>query len=522
MKRSLLYMLAAEADLSLDERQQLINGELREAFGLDEQGCQRFYLFETFDDYLIARGPDAKLFRISYTIAGDEVTFGDAAEVTTAYVPVAESCEFVATEGDATPESGKYKIRVLKPGWGTGALSGASDPHYYPPEFLQRVAEAVEGKPFGRRHPDLKSPDPTGAAAPERIAGWLEGGSHDFKGAYATVNLFSAEASLRSTLDEARQNKKQNLFGVSMLALIGWKPGMVEGKKCLCADSLSDLYSVDLCARAGAGGEFLTAAAYAASDVSAAQLGAVNAATTAISPNRPNRGGAASATQGETTMRDTLLKLLASLRQKNADRAAELSLKFATSSEADFPALLTEVTNAVLEAPAATAASTAVTAEAATQQLAEAHRIQSRNRIETSLVASKLPKPAQDLARGHLETRLTAEADLKQETIDAEITGVRTAIAAFNTVGRLHPAATVTLDSGDKLMLAMEAAIGVKESQGEGVPAFRGLREAYVAITGDFELKHLGNGGGFTGTRLLASEAVLSGDFPNILLNSMT
>ena len=514
--------LTAEADISLDERQQLINGELLEQFGLDAQGCQRFWLFETFDDYLIARGPEAKLYRIPYTIDGDEVEFDDAQEVTTAYVPVAEACEFVATEGDATPESGKYKIRVLKPGWGTGALNGASVPHFYPPTFIARVAEAVAGKPFGRRHPDQKSADPTGATDPERIAGWLEGGSHDTQGAYTTVNLFSAESKLRSNLDDARQNKRLDLFGVSMLALIGWKPGVVEGKQCLCAESLSDLYSVDLCARAGAGGEFLTAAAFAANEVSAAQLGAVNAATTAISPNRPNRGGAASVTQGATTMKDTLLKLLEALRPKNASRAAELSLKFATSAEADYPALLTEVTNAVLEAPAAAAASTAVTAEAAATQLAEAHRIQSRNRIETSLVASKLPKPAQDLARGHLESALTAEADLAQTKIDAEITTVRTAFAAFNSVGRLHPSATVTLDSGDKLMLAMEAALGVKESIGKGVPAFRGVREAYTAITGDYDLARLAGGGGFSGQRMLASEAVLSGDFPNILLNSMT
>jgi len=514
--------LTSEADLSLDEQQQLINGELREAFGLDEHGCQRFYLFETFSDYLIARGPEAKLYRIPYTIAGDEVTFGDAQEVTTAYVPVAESCEFLATEGDATHESGKYKIRVLKPGWGTGALNGASVPHFYPPAFIARVAEAVAGKPFGRRHPDQRSADPTGATDPERIAGWLEGSSHDELGVYTTVNLFSAESALRSKLDDARQNGKMSLFGVSMLALIGWKPAVVEGKHCLSAESLSDLYSVDLCARAGAGGEFVTAAAFAANSVSAAQLGAVNAATTAISPNRPNRGGAASATQGATTMKDTLLKLLDALRQKNAGRAAELSLKFANSAEADYPALLTEVTNAVLEAPAVSAASSVVTAEAAQQQLDEAHRIQSRNRIETSLIASKLPMPAQTLARTHLETVLTSESDLQQTKIDAEIAQVRTAFAAFNSVGRIHAAASVTLDSADKLALAMEAALGVREAIGKGVPAFRGVREAYVAITGDFDLARLTGGGGFSGQRMLASEAVLTADFPNILLNSMT
>jgi hypothetical protein len=164
----------------------------------------------------------------------------------------------------------------------------------------------------------------------------------------------------------------------------------------------------------------------------------------------------------------------------------------------------------------------AVTAEAVAAQLGEAQRIQSRNRVEASLVASKLPKPAQDLARTHLELALTSEADLPQAKIDAEIATVRTAFAAFNGIGRIHPAAGVTLDSADKLTLACEAALGVKESMNKGVPKFRGLREMYVAITGDHDLSKLTSGGGFTGTRMLASEAVLTGDFPNILLNSMT
>jgi hypothetical protein len=515
--------LASEADLSLDEQQQLINGELLECFGLDAQGCQRFYLFETFSDYLIARGPEAKLYRISYTIDGDEVTFGDAQEVTTAYVPVAEACEFEAVaEADvAAADTGKFKITVLKAGWGTGSLSGQSVPHYYPPAFVGVVAEAVNGKPFGRKHPDQRGADPTGATQPERIAGWVDGAKLESSRATGYVNLFSAESDLRSRLGEARVAGKLNLFGISMLASVGYKPGVIEGKQCLVAEDLGTLYSVDLCARAGAGGEFLTAAAFAANDVSAAQLRAVNAATTAISPNRPNRGGAASATEGAKTMKATLLQLLEALRPKNANRAAELTMKFATVAEADYPALLKEVTTALTEAPAAPGP-VLVTAEAAQAQLSEAHRIQSRNRIETSLTASKLPKPAQDLARGHLESALTSEADLPQTKIDAEIAQVRTAFAAFNSVGRIHPSATVTLDSGDKMELAMEAAIGVKDAAGKGVPAFRSLREAYTTITGDFDLARLRDGGGFSGQRMLASEAVLTADFPNILLNSMT
>jgi hypothetical protein len=528
MEQNMQFFLAAEADnanLSLDEQQGQIGAALREQFGCGEDGCPRFYLYETFSDYVIARGPEGKLFRIPYTIDAEKVTFGDAQEVTTAYVPVAEACEFMATEADAQPASGKYRIRVLKPGWGTGALNGKAAPHYYPAAFVAQVAEAVAGKPFGRRHPNQQGGDPTGAADPERIAGWLEGGSSDVDGAYTTVNLFSAESELRSKLDEARNTKTIKNFAVSMLASVAYKPGVVEGKQCLVAEAIGDLYSVDLCARAGAGGEFLTAAAFAGNDVSAAQLRAVNPQSTAIAPvksaTRDNNGGVAIAAEG-AHMKKSILQLLEALRTKNAARCAELSLKFNTVAEADYPAFMTEVTTALTEAPTAPPANTAVTAEAAQATLREAQTIQSRNRIETSLTASKLPKPAQDLARTHLEMALATEADLPQTKIDAEITGIRTAFAAFNNVGRIHVASGVTLDSADKLALAMEAALDVKEAKGKGVPAFRSLREAYTAITGDYDLARLTGGGGFSGQRMLASEAVMTGDFPNILLNSMT
>lgn len=511
--------VSSEADLSLDEQQQLINSELREQFGLDEQGCQRFYLYETFDDYLIARGPESKLFRISYAINGDEVTLGDAQEVTTAYVPVAESCAFV-TEADAAAATGKYPITVLRAGWGTGALNGSAVPHYYPPEFVARVAESVDGKPFGRRHPDQKSPDPTGAADPERIAGWLGGGNLVGTEARTTVNLFTTESVLRSKLDEARENKKLDLFAVSMLAMIGYKPGVVEGKQCLVAESLGELYSVDLCQRAGAGGRFLTAASYAGDNLAAAQLAAVIPQSTAIAPNRPrhNRGGVAIAAEG-APMKKSILQLLEALRLKNAARCAELSLKFANAAEADYPTFLEEVTTALAN-PGTTPAA-AVTAEAAATMLADAQRIQSRNRISAKLTESKLPEPAKKLALAHLESALVAEANLPDTTIDAEITCVRDAFAAFQAVGTVRGSTRVTLDSGEKQALAMEAALGVRESMGKGVPAFRGFREAYTAITGDFDLTKL-SGAGFSGTRMLTSEAVLTGDFPNILLNSMT
>jgi hypothetical protein len=516
------FLLTAEADISLDQRQSLLSGALRLQFGVDSNDYPNFYLYETFDDYVIARGPDNGLFRIPYTMDGENVAFGSAQEVTTAYVPVAEACEFeAAAEADAVAsQSGRYPITIIRAGWGTGSVSGKSVPHYYTPEFVSLVAEAANGRPFGRKHPDQKGPDPTGATQPERIAGWLDGTSVAEGKANGYVNLFSAESDLRSKLDQARDSKRLSLFGVSMLALVGYKPGVVEGKQCLVAESLGEFYSVDLCARAGAGGEFLTAASFAANSISAAQLKAVKPETTPIAPSKKdNNGGMAIAAEG-ATMKKSILQMLEALRLRNAGRCAELSLKFANVAEADYPTFLETVTTALTEVPAAVIPPV-VTAEAAQALLAETQRLQSRNRIAVKLVDSRLPEPAKKLVNTHLESALTSEANLSDAAIDAEIVSVREAFAAFNNTGRIAGATGVSLDSADKMSLAMEAAIGVKAAAGKGVPAFRSLREAYTTITGDWNLDRLRGGGCFTG-HALTSEAVVTGDFPNILLNSMT
>ena len=219
-------------------------------------------------------------------------------------------------------------------------------------------------------------------------------------------------------------------------------------------------------------------------------------------------------------MKDTLRKMLEALTKKNPSGAAGLSLKFAMATEAEYPALATEIADALGADGAAAQTQNHTTAEAAATLLADAQRVQSRNRIEAKLVEARLPKPAENLARTHLESALTAEANLTDAVIDGEIKGTRDAFAAFAEVGRVHAGAHVSFDSVDKLQLAMECTLGVKESMGKGIAAFKGIRQAYSIVTGDHDLSRL-HSGGFAG-HMLASEAVVTGDFPNLLLNSMT
>ncbi|MFL6313721.1 MAG: hypothetical protein ACJ71W_16615 [Terriglobales bacterium] len=72
------------------------------------------------------------------------------------------------------------------------------------------------------------------------------------------------------------------------------------------------------------------------------------------------------------------------------------------------------------------------------------------------------------------------------------------------------------LDSQDKIQLAMDRTLGVREAQSSGIRPFRGIQEVYMVCTGDKDLSQLGKGG-----FQLTSESIATTDFPNILLDSM-
>lgn len=72
------------------------------------------------------------------------------------------------------------------------------------------------------------------------------------------------------------------------------------------------------------------------------------------------------------------------------------------------------------------------------------------------------------------------------------------------------------LDSRDKIQLAMDRMLGVKEAASSGVKPFRGIQEAYKVCTGDTDLSRVRTGG-----FKLTSEAIATTDFPNILLDSL-
>ena len=504
--------------ISFEKLTRLLDEAVKAKFGkFNRNDCEywRYYVLETFDDYVIARGDEDKLYRIPYSLKTDQedVELGEPQEVETAYIPVKESAHFLVGEA-AGGDDWTFPVEAIRAGWAGGTVDGAGDlPHYYTREFVAEVAEALNGAKFGRRHP---APGSIGADDPERIAGYFSDGQLVSEAARGNLHLLKNETELQGKLKAAREAGKLDMFGLSILGYVGFKPGKVDGKAALISTRLGKLMSVDLCAEAGAGGRFLVAAsANTAAEISQLQQQAIKTSpanggeTGGVKGAGRNHGGA---------MKERIAKVLEALRKLNAGRANELQTKFDGLAEDKHADFLLEVTEAVTTAAAEATTANNSTAAAETlklvqEALQETKLIQAKNLVETKLADSKLPAPAMALVREHLKDRVVTEAE-----VDGEIKRVREAFAAFSNVGRVSSSGTaVTLDSADKVQLAMDQLLGVKESAGKGVAPFTSLREAYSFVTGDINCT-FGANGGF----LRTSEAIAMADFPNLLKNSMT
>jgi hypothetical protein len=534
-KNGTRVLLTKQADMSFDELECELQEELQETFGTDAFNTPLYVLVEGFPDYVIARGPGGKLYQIPYTVDDQgEATLGQPQEVETAFVPVSQSGMFIAAEAGTSVDDWVYPVQVMQAGWAHGAVAGQKDiPHYFTPAVVAEVAAAVNGAKFGRQHPASG----TGADQPERIAGWMANGKLVGEAATGDVHLLKNETDLQAKLSAARTAGKLDLFGVSMLGFIQFKAGKVEGKDCLVSQKLGKLISVDLCAEAGAGGKFLQ---YAASKAVLAEISQMQKDSLVKASENHGSADGASRTTG-AMMKDRIKKLLESLRKHDAGRAATLTTEFAAVKDDKLSEFMLTVSEAVTEA--ADKASTQNTSgrdeltklvKESREALVETNRIKSGNLVETKLAASKLPAPAMKLVRESFLDDQGVQVIVTEAMVDGAIKKTRDAFAAYSSIGRVGAGRVEAgLDSRDKVQLACDAMLGVKESGQTGfaqfkrkavlvadanVKPFRGIKEAYMLITGDRELSFGANGeGGFT----KVTEAIATTDFPNILLDSM-
>jgi hypothetical protein len=145
----------------------------------------------------------------------------------------------------------------MKSGWAAGSVETAGVkemlPHYFPPEVVSQVAQAVNGARFRRKHPETGD----GHDAPELTAGWMSDGRMSGSVALATVNLLDSATDVRSMLLAAQKADKLDLFSVSIFGYFSFKKSQVDGKAALISNGIGKFIALDMCAEPGAGGRFL-------------------------------------------------------------------------------------------------------------------------------------------------------------------------------------------------------------------------------------------------------------------------
>jgi hypothetical protein len=140
-----------------------------------------------------------------------------------------------------------------------------------------------------------------------------------------------------------------------------------------------------------------------------------------------------------------------------------------------------------------------------------------RLRIEEKITASRLPKPLASLVAEHFQLDGShGGREITEEAIDMEIQRVREAYAALSPVGKIQETGRVqvTREPEEKLQMALDRMIGLPVED-SSIPAFHGIREAYITYTGDSDVT------GMLPARLRVREDLTSTTFSNALGNSL-
>lgn len=435
----------------------------------------------------------------------------------------------LAFGGEAQPvgEPGLvWEFLILRAGPVEALDPQAELPFYFTKEFIREIAPKFEGWHCYADH------QPAIVGSIRNVVGFWKNVRvvNEGQEAYAQLHLFEAEKDLRQKIESAWKAGRPDLIGASVKCIVvgTGKGRVIEGKRYSAPTGIDSTLprSIDLVPVGAVSGAGLV------------RLVAANSREEILLNSRQQTGGTNKKEEHPMTWKQLIALMLTSIRGWAADRAAALERELATMPEDDSNKL-EKVTSVYVEcmngqfARWNASAGEGVLAEFAAQRkaaetvVAEAKKAltdlqaaqqqvalnQCATMLQASLADSKLPAKAQaEIARRF------ANREFSAEELTKEIAAVRELCAAMVPEGRvLHPFST--LDSADKLQIALDKAFGLTtDDKGAAlptdIPAFRGLREAYIQFTGDTEIT-----GRPDRTRL--SAILNNAGFPNALANTL-
>ncbi len=330
---------------------------------------------------------------------------------------------------------------------------------------------------------------PTGGHSVRDLIGFFSEPALGARGPEATLTLLASERWAREKLLAAWEAGRAELIGFSIDAVIAVRPARADGQAALEVEDIASLHSVDMVSAASSGGR---------------ALGVLEGRDSGGFEPARSSNAESNAESGIANHKGAIMKQeIETMQEPGAGIRGPESKGQASLPQEGIPAQVQEQMKELQ------------------QQIGEAERRQriaeNRLRVNGKLAASRLPKPLADLVASRFqEDGPNGAMEIQEEDVEMEIQRVREAYAALSPMGRVMETGRVKVarEPEEKMQMALDRVFGLPVED-TSVPAFHGIREAYVAYTGDAEVT------GTAAAHLRAREAYTTAGFPNALGNTL-
>lgn len=423
---------------------------------------------DVFDDRCIIRDLDGNLYEIKYAIGE-----GGAVALAPEMVSVKAETQYIMQQAD-------FKIlqALDKEGWEWEVIliqAGISKTdHYFPVDVLQAAVPLFEGsRAFAHdaaQHVDSSVKKPVGD-----IVGWYDQIRMSGDQMVARLRLLQTADWLRQMLMDAWSKGKKDLLGLSIDAEGSGAVKQVGNQKVMWINKINKVNGTDIVWDPAAGGAFIKV----------------------LAANETK-------TKEEDAMREKLLKLL---QARRPDLYAKINAQTATEEE------LTKMLEDAI--PAQQAVSVQQSQGPSQEDVTKLLMADSRNRVHLALAESKLPEVACAKIRKQFEGRIAEDAQIQQAI--AEEREYLGKITESGRVVGLGDADVRVEGEAERMQMSLHKLFGVQDEavKKSDTPAFTGIRQAYVRITGDAAVR------GVCDPSQKIQQAITSTTFANLLGNTL-
>lgn len=354
------------------------------------------------------------------------------------------------------------------------------------------------------------------------------------RGPEATLTLLESDGWARAKLLAAWHAGRPDLIGFSVDAVIGVRPVGEGGSRVLEVEHIAAIHSVDMVSAASSGGRAIDILeSNVESNVESNSDGGLPERFIVRSMQISSQEGNSERIRRKgATMKEEIERLLEVLRRTGGEVAGGPLGRLQAMLEAELAKPEVDA-GRVLAALADWLSSpdTNLSPETAQEQvheqinvlrqrISEAVRQQQAaeglSLLDSKLAGSRLPKPLASLVASRFPFgQPVGDRPISEQAVEAEIHRVREAYAALSPAGRVIETGRVRVlqEPCDKMQTALDRLVGLP-AEDSSIPAFRGIREAYVTYTGDEEISG-------AASNLRIHEEFNTAGFPNALSNSL-